>query len=87
MSILYKKDSYANYLSYETFGTFVALMGAELWQLPGRVIFGGFLQLSPSPEFPGTCECKNLPKITLYGNSHSSEAIIASQVHNVPYER
>ena len=41
-----RKDNFVRYLSNGTFGTFVALMEAELQQLLCRVIFGGFWALT-----------------------------------------
>ena len=45
MCILYKKDTFVHYLSNGTLGTTVALLEAELQQLPNRAIFGGFQDL------------------------------------------
>ena len=80
-----QKDSYANYLSYDTLWTCVAIMGAEVWHLPWRVIFSRFLALTNTWALVTRRNLKNPPKITLHGNCHSSAPITATKVPRVSF--
>ena len=82
-----KKDSYANYFSYCTLESCIAFMGAELWQLPWRVVFGRFCGFLLVMSGDTLVSVQNPPKRTLYGNCHSSAPMIAALVCKVPYEQ
>ena len=67
--------------------SFVAKVGAVLQQLPLRDIFGGlhnFLSLMSAQEF---MSAQNLPKISLYGNCHSTAPTMATLLTQVAYEK
>ena len=63
--------------------TFVAVMGAELWQIPYRDIFGGFWALTRTWALMTRRRFQNLPKIALYGMCHSSAHKKATKVPKV----
>ena len=67
--------------------TFVALMEAELQQLPCRVIFGGFRALTGTWALMNRRKLQNPPKIALYGNCRSSASRRATKVPKVPFGR
>ena len=67
--------------------SFVAKVGAVLRQLPLRDIFGGLhnlLSLMSAQEF---MSAQNLPKISLYGNFHSTAPTMATLLTQVAYEK
>ena len=65
-STLSEKDSYAQYLLYATLVSYVAIVGAVLWQLPFRDIFCGFynfLSFMSAQAFMNAKTAKNIPTL------------------------
>ena len=82
-----QKDFYAHYLSYDILETYVAFLGAFLWQLPCRHIFGWFYNFLSFMSAQVSRSGQNPPKICLHGNCHSTAPIIATEVPKVPYSQ
>ena len=75
---------YTNYLSYDTFCT---VFGAEVWQIPWRVIFSGFGAVTNTWELMTRRKLQNQPKISLHGKCHSSAPIKTTKLLEVPFWR
>ena len=82
-----QKDTFVHYLSNGTLGTFVALMEAELLQLPSRAIFGRFSNFFLFMSAQALVSTQKPPNITLHGNCCNSASKRATMLPKVPFER
>ena len=65
-------------------GAVVAVMGAQILQLPCRVIFSGFCKVLLVLSAHVFVSAQNVLKITFYCSCNCSIPIMAGQVHKVP---